>query len=138
VGEAHSAQPVTQTVAVTNLRDLGLWRSPQRPDLPDPATLVDPSWDGAEKREVEYYPSNGSRGRAYMGYSDCRICGEQNGSGEFTDGTYIWPEGLGHYVSAHGVRLPADFVSHALGQRRQIDEGPRDESWWLAAARPAE
>ena len=72
-----------------------------------------------------------------MGYSECRLCGQQNGAGEFTDGTYIWPEGLRHYVSAHSVRLPEEFVTHALTRRREIDENPRDQTWWLTAARPS-
>jgi hypothetical protein len=95
--------------------------------------LVDPSWSGPDRREVEYYLSSGSFGRAYMGYSECRICGQQNGAGEFTDGTYVWPEGLLHYVRTHDVRPPDEFVVHALNARREIDEGPRDEAWWLAS-----
>lgn len=122
---------------MTDLRDLGLWRNDQRPDLPDPATLVDPDWTGWEKQELEYYLSSGSRGRAYMGHSECRICGAQNGAGEFTDGSYVWPEGLLHYVAEHNVRLPDEFVTHALTRRRAIDEGPRDSTWWLQSNRPS-
>lgn len=118
---------------MANLRVLGLWRSDQRPDLPDPTDLVDPGWGRREKNEVEWYLASGSRGRTYMGYSACRICGQETGSGEYTDGTYVWPEGLLHYVVSHDVRLPAEFVGHALARRSEIDEAPRDEAWWLAS-----
>ena len=30
-----------------------------------------------------------------------------------TDGTWLWPVGLVHYVRDHYVRLPHEFVSHA-------------------------
>lgn len=118
------------------VRLVGFWRSDARPDLPDPAALVDPEWSGWERDELVYYLSGGSCGRAYMGYSICRICGERNGSGELTDGTYLWPEGLRHYVAEHNVRLPAEFVAHALERRKVIDEGPRDEAWWMENALP--
>lgn len=31
-----------------------------------------------------------------------------------SDGTWLWPEGLSHYVREHGVVLPEEFVVHAL------------------------
>jgi hypothetical protein len=40
------------------------------------------------------------------------------GSRELTDGLWIWPEGLSHYVRAHGIILPEEFVAHALAQQR--------------------
>ena len=39
-----------------------------------------------------------------------------------TDGKYVWPEGLAHYVSEHAVRLPEDFVRHSLGNLRALRE----------------
>ena len=33
-----------------------------------------------------------------------------------SDGTWVWPDGLAHYVAAHDVRLPARFVRHALAR----------------------
>jgi len=34
------------------------------------------------------------------------------GSRELTDGEWIWPEGLAHYVEHHDVILPDAFVDH--------------------------
>jgi hypothetical protein len=34
------------------------------------------------------------------------------GSYDFTDGVWVWPEGLSHYVEIHCVRLPAEFIDH--------------------------
>jgi len=34
------------------------------------------------------------------------------GSKELTDGVFVWPEGLHHYVSRYNVVLPEEFVEH--------------------------
>ncbi len=68
------------------------------------------------------------------------------GSKELTDGFWIWPEGLSHYVRAHGILLPEEFVAHALANesvRSRADRvleggGPVSfDSWrnWCAARR---
>lgn len=49
-----------------------------------------------------------------MGYSPCRLCGDNDGALELSDGVFVWPEGLRHYVVDHGVRLPQEFVSHVV------------------------
>ena len=43
---------------------------------------------------------------------------ESNGAGEFSDGVYVWPEGLSHYVREHSVRLPEMVVRHIRGASR--------------------
>jgi len=40
------------------------------------------------------------------------------GRSDMTDGVYVWPEGLAHYVEHHNVRLPHQFVQHVLSQPR--------------------
>ena len=71
-------------------------------------------------RIVEYL-KGGRLLESYLGLAACRYpsCKHAEfkhgiGSGEFTDGVWAWPEGLFHYVEAHGVVLPADFVMHAM------------------------
>ena len=69
-----------------------------------------------------------------FGYSHCRFqCGApevQLGCCSLTDGTYVWPEGLAHYVEAHGVRLPGEVEAAMLrggrggGGRRGGSEAP--------------
>lgn len=74
------------------------------------------------------------------GHSTCRICGVPNGSAELTNGVYVWPEGLGHYVREHSVRLPDVVIS---GIRNSVPPGrdtalllevleavPIDTEWW--------
>ncbi len=47
------------------------------------------------------------------------------GSMCLTDGTYGWPQGFAHYVEAHGVRPPEEFVRHvyATWLARVVQEG---------------
>src|SRR5215813_8637705 len=56
--------------------------------------------------------------RSQWGCSWCRFfCGissQQMGNKELTDGCWLWPEGLSHYVRAHSIILPQEFVAHAL------------------------
>ena len=79
---------------------------------------------------VATYLSSGTVARAYLGRSACRFCGERNGSLEFTDGRYIWPEGLAHYVTDHGVRLPDDFVEYAVARLDEVEAAEVETAWW--------
>lgn len=116
------------------VRRIGLWVSEQQPDLPDPQALVDSSWNPDEREDVASYLSQGTVARGYMGFSTCRICGfSRNGNLEFTDGVFLWPQGLAHYVSEHSVRLPPDIVNHARARLQEIESATVDESWWREA-----
>ncbi|MFF7456750.1 hypothetical protein [Kitasatospora sp. NPDC008115] len=66
-----------------------------------------------------------------MGVSRCRLCSRANGSRDFTDGRYLWPEGLAHYVLDHNVRLPDEFLEHIDQRLHMLDELETDEAWWL-------
>jgi hypothetical protein len=59
------------------------------------------------------------------------------GSQDLTDGHWIWPEGLWHYVQDHAVRLPDEFVATAVAGNFAIpaDLSDRvvtmDPAFWL-------
>ncbi len=106
------------------LKPIGYWRGVgERSDLPDPRDFVDPSWNRAELAAVVAYLRAGRFHTAYMGYSDCRICGCGNGDKEYTDGVYVWPEGYAHYLERHQVKPPEHFVQHVLDEVRKAKEG---------------
>ena len=65
-----------------------------------------------------------------MGLSVCRVCGASNGYAEYSDGTYIWPSGLAHYVDQHDVRLPDEFVRHAVARLLEFEAAEIDGEWW--------
>ena len=92
--------------------------------------FVDPKWNEDEREMIVGYLKWGLVARAYCGPSMCRFCGIRNGSLELTDGVFVWPEGLAHYVAEHHVRLPHRFVEHVDAERGRYDEVPIDDDWW--------
>ena len=101
------------------VRLIGYWREERDDRLPDPRDLVDETWDERERSLVAAYLEEGFRPWACAGYSHCRFCGKANGCAEVTDGVYLWPEGLAHYVREHSVRLPDDVLDHIKHRRDQ-------------------
>jgi hypothetical protein len=73
---------------------------------------------------VGSYLRSGEKYEQYRGYSWCRFqCGvpyDEMGSRDLTDGTWVWPEGLAHYVEAHSVNLPPRFVDHIASSIRTV------------------
>ena len=66
-----------------------------------------------------------------MGFSPCRFCGAANGSAERTDGAYLWPEGLAHYLRDHGVRPPVSVIRHIISRQASMQPPPNeDQEWW--------
>lgn len=122
---------------------IGYWAVERAPWQPDPRRLVDTSWDPAERAAVAVYLRQGREASYCMGYSWCRFrCGianEQMGAAELTDGVWLWPEGLVHYVEVHQVGLPEAFVRDALaGQPTGAPVNQwrmYDEREWLRWAR---
>jgi hypothetical protein len=114
------------------LRLIGYWCSTEGEDgWPDPNDFIDWSWDEEERRQIVRYLSDaGVLLRAYRGKHVCRLCGERHGSLQMSDGDYLWPDGLTHYVVAHGVRLPEDFVQHVTSRSRELLGATVDALWW--------
>lgn len=92
---------------------IGYWHREYAPQWPNPRDFVDETWDASEREMVaSYLASAPILANAYRGLSDCRLCGVSNGSEEYTDGAFLWPEGLSHYVGEHSVRLPRRVIDH--------------------------
>jgi hypothetical protein len=69
---------------------------------------------GADRKALAGYLDQGDVYETYRGLSWCRFyCGREMGCREFTDGHWVWPEDLSHYVREHGVVLPQEFMQHA-------------------------
>lgn len=67
-----------------------------------------------ERDRVVDYLRSGCVQRVQMGFSTCRFCGQPNGTAELTDGAYLWPEGLAHYLTDHAVRLSEEFAAFVI------------------------
>lgn len=112
------------------VRLIGYWRSEDDDRSPDPRDLIDESWSDEERDLVASYFEEGFVPWVFAGSSDCRLCGKANGSAEFTDGVYLWPEGLAHYVREHSVKLPDAVLVHVRRQRDELDSLDVDRDWW--------
>ena len=112
---------------------IGYWRADgdSTSDLPDPHEWVDTEWDEGERDATWFYFATGTLFRTYMGYSPCRFCGIDNGAVEYTDGTYVWPEGLAHYIYDHAVRLPEELVSHARTRLDALEGCDVSPAFWV-------
>ncbi len=123
------------------LHAIGFWFNERAPSgYPRPQLLVGKM---PQRARVLAYLRAGSVFEAYRARSFCRFaCGARAmGHRDLSDGVYLWPEGLAHYVEAHAVTLPPHFVQHALADRAVEVAGPHegrvDDSRWLAWARHA-
>lgn len=85
------------------------------PDCPKVEDFIDPTWNKEERNKVVEYLGLGDELHRWCGYSTCRICGKHdNGDACLTDGKWVWPSGLAHYLMKHAVKPPQEFVDHAL------------------------
>jgi hypothetical protein len=77
-----------------------------------PRRLVDAAWAWEDRSRVVRYLSEARDVAGAGGFSYCRFGCGVNGCTERSDGVWLWPEGLAHYVQHHDVRLPEEFLSH--------------------------
>ena len=122
------------------LKIIGYWHSLSEPSYPDPANFIDDLRDNSVKEYTLTYLRAGIKTDAiHLGSSWCRFrCGNQHlGSYEYTDGQYVWPEGLQHYVEHHNLRLPQIildiFLNSPFPSTVDMDDHKLlhiDYEWW--------
>lgn len=123
------------------LEVLGWWFNPHAPTvLPMPQRLVAPDDPDAQAAILQHLRA----GRTLVNWPAASFCRFDCGVGELgtrdlTDGRFVWPDGLAHYVEHHQVRLPEHFVAAALAGRGEVtsDKLPKaafglyDKEPWL-------
>lgn len=126
---------------------IGYWYSDYHTDLPKPQDFEDKTVNEEKRKMLVNYLNSGKLFNSYRGYSSCRYsCGiedEDVGSTCLTDGKYIWPEGLSHYIESHHVWLPELFIDHVIANRiitvedKSLDnkEQKSDLAWWQSFTR---
>lgn len=110
------------------LIEVGFWADSRDPDdtRPSPAKMVDEQWGATVAASaVTLYVQSGYLESFELGYSYCRFgCGRDMFMGccTMTDGKYVWPEGLAHYITVHNVRPPDAFVERAISNLGALRE----------------
>lgn len=120
-------------------------------NLPFPIEQSGPEIYGGLKGILLEYLGLGIAITSSLGFSYCRLkCGVENsdmGCRDLTDGVWLWPEGLSHYVDRHNVQLPEEFIqyasSHDIPTEKELRDtgilkgsGPKsDISFWVQWAR---
>lgn len=119
-----------------HLIGIGYWHNDYETDLPDPGKFIDEAWNEEERQAIlKYLRSAPPMPYAAMGVSWCRFrCDVSHlGALEFTDGKYIWPEGLPHYIDEHKVKLPQEVIDYMLSNKNiepVKDNVEADLTWW--------
>jgi hypothetical protein len=136
-GRLHYPGDPAPALDLQSLRLIGYWVSDDDPDWPNPRAFVDDDWDQRERGIVKSYLSHGHVMWATAGLSTCRLCGQPNGCAELSDGVYLWPEGLAHYLEKHSVRLPQEFVDHVHATLDGREALAIDRTWWQRQSKAA-
>ena len=107
---------------MSQLRPIGFWRGHGQDDLPTPQSLVRSGWiSNDELTRLITYLRGGETYETYRGLSYCRLgCAGDLGCRDFTDGVWVWPEGLFHYPEEHEVLLPQEFIAHCRANSWKI------------------
>lgn len=115
-------------------RPIGFWYYPYDggESLPKPNKIVRPGWiSGEDRAKLVKYLRAGATYESWRGLSYCRFhCGiddREMGFRDFTDGVWVWPEGLFHYIDKHEVSLPSEFLVHCREKRWTIPSNAREQ-----------
>jgi hypothetical protein len=113
---------------------IGYWRQEREySNFPHPNDLIDIEfWKNNSKYEkyVVSYLIHGKPCNFFRGFSQCRICEKILGTFERTDGCYIWPDQLEHYVAEHKVMLPKQFIYHIMNEN-PWPTFEKEDSFWI-------
>jgi tetratricopeptide (TPR) repeat protein len=128
------------------LKLIGYWAPVphQESPWPDVRRAVRVGWRATDRGQLIAYLNSGHYLWGFLGSSTCRFkCHYRTtilGWGELTDGEWLWPEGLAHYVERHSVVLPDEFVASASARGWKVppkdhvpdrSEAKVDHSFWL-------
>ncbi len=97
------------------LKAIGFWYSDTERNYRDPKMDVGDYTSETDKQRLVAYLESGQLFVDYMGYAYCRLgctLPAELGSSDFTDGVWVWPEGLSHYIESHSVVLAPEFIKH--------------------------
>jgi hypothetical protein len=97
----------------------GFWQSPPGADstIPSVEDFIDSCWNPPDKAQlIAYLAQSPFVVGAALGGEQCLLCSVECSVSSFcSDGIWLWPDDLPHYVECHSVVLPDRFVEHIRG-----------------------
>lgn len=88
------------------LREMGFWEADgSKLEMEEEVRrFIGPAVQGIEL--ILRYMNAARRGKCYLGWACCRLCGEDLGSADMVtpDGLWTFPENWQHYITVHNVR----------------------------------
>ncbi len=115
---------------MVRLKLFGYWYSEREPFYPHPELFVDEDFDSETKEWIVRYLRLCYPLLHYRGFSPCRFnCTSSTpGTSDDSDGEYIFPSGFMHYVQAHSVKPPQEFIEKVLKSIPIIVQKEEDET----------
>lgn len=120
-------------MAKLRLKAVGFWEHPDgiASWTRDPRHYVDPDWPEEDREVVASYLSEGIAVWTFKSLWECQFdqCpgGWKLGESELSDGVWIWPDMLAHYVRDHAVGLPPGFLETVRANDFRV---PADAMRW--------
>jgi hypothetical protein len=115
-----------------NKRWFGYWGGKSIPQsgLPCVDDFADPDWRPRDKKKLLNYLEKAPVLMTSGPSATCLVCGCDvgNNSKNHSDGVWVWPAGLSHYVREHAVVLPQAFVDH-IRERKYSVLSQEDIDW---------
>jgi hypothetical protein len=105
---------------MSNPKVEGYWYSKSSPEYPKPVA-IETAWEGKEEflQKLNRKEKSASR-QQFKGISTCRICKCANGSVEYSNSKFIWPEGYRHYIESHNIKPSDDFFNYVMGKNIKV------------------
>lgn len=103
--------------------------------LPDVHELINAEWPTeAKQKALRYLKDTPVVVAASVPSFECEICGKMLPSSSFqSDGEWLWPETLVHYLEMHDVALPVSLITHmreaGFTAPRECKAGISDLPW---------
>ncbi len=106
--------------------DFGFWSGGGQGEahLPRLEVWIAPDWQPTDKAGLlRYIEQSPVVVAASTPQTPCLICDKRLSSSSFqSDGVWLWPQDLIHYLNAHQVRLPEALVEHIRAKNHRPPE----------------
>ncbi len=111
-------------------RYIGYWKSDNHPTFIDPKYIMG-TWREEKRASIIAYLQSGRIFCDHLQLEQCIICKYETKRIDLTDGLWIWPSILVHYIQEHNILMPPDVEKELARRNFQMPEykGVLEVSW---------